>query len=564
MALAVQHHNAGRLPEAESIYRQILQDDPNQPDALHLLGVISHHFGKIDDAVTLIGKALSINPGFVAAHCNLGNALYDQGNLEDAAASYQKALTLNPEDLNATFNLGNILQQTGRLEEAVARYQKALSIKPDFFLAHNNLGNVFKDLERLDEAAQIYRMALTIKPDFAEIHNNLCTILENSNRIEELRQALSDFRLNCPGDPRIALREAQVLKFDGDYAAARDILERADAPTADPVLARLRLQLLGDLCDRLDDPEVAFSYFSQSNDLGKQAPEADNADAARYTAMIDYLKNHYTADWVNSWQPLENSEQRPDPVFIVGFPRSGTTLLDTIVRSHGAISVVEEKPAIVYVRNALALLPTGYPESLATLTPAKLVELRRIYFAELDSHLKPEDRSAIIIDKLPLNIVDAGLIYRIFPKARFVFVQRHPCDCVLSCFMQSFELSDAMASFQDLESAARLYDKVMVLWQQYQAVLPLQIHMVRYENLIEAFEETLTPLFDFLGLDWDDGVRDYAKTAYQRGRINTPSYNQVTQPLYTRARGRWQRYRAQMQPALPFLLPWAKRFGYED
>jgi hypothetical protein len=115
-----------------------------------------------------------------------------------------------------------------------------------------------------------------------------------------------------------------------------------------------------------------------------------------------------------------------------------------------------------------------------------------------------------------------------------------------------------------LEEAARLYDKVMTLWQQYRAVLPLEVHAVRYESLIEAFEETLTKVFDFLGVDWDDCVRNYVETAYRRGKINTPSYNQVTQPLYTRARGRWERYREQMQPVLPILLPWARRFEYGD
>ncbi len=249
-------------------------------------------------------------------------------------------------------------------------------------------------------------------------------------------------------------------------------------------------------------------------------------------------------------------------VFLVGFPRSGTTLLDTILRSHPDIAVVEEMPAVLLVREALERLPGGSPDGLAALDPAHLEELRQIYFTELDKHLAPEDRPAVVIDKLPLNLVEAGLIHRIFPRARFLFVQRHPCDCVLSCFMQNFKINDAMANFLDLEDAARLYDKAMTLWQQYQEVLPLQVHKLRYESLIEAFDETLGPLLEFLGVAWDDSIRNYAETATRRDRIATPSYDQVTQPLYTRARGRWERYREQMQPVLPTLLPWVKRFGY--
>ena len=130
--------------------------------------------------------------------------------------------------------------------------------------------------------------------------------------------------------------------------------------------------------------------------------------------------------------------------------------------------------------------------------------------------------------------------------------------------MQNFKINDAMANFLNLEDAALLYDKVMTLWQQYQAGLPLEVHTVRYESLVETFEETLSPLLDFLSVGWDDGVRNYAETAYRRGKISTPSYNQVTQPLYTRARGRWERYREPMQSVLPALLPWARRFGYGE
>ena len=177
---------------------------------------------------------------------------------------------------------------------------------------------------------------------------------------------------------------------------------------------------------------------------------------------------------------------RSNPVFLVGFPRSGTTLLDTILQSHRAISVVEETNAVRNVRKALERFPGGYPDGLAELDPDLLAALRQIYFTELDKHQKPEDQPAVVVDKLPLNIVEAGLIHRIFPQARFLFAQRHPCDCVLSCFMQDFKINEAMASFQDLEEAARLYDKIMTLWHQYRAVLPLEVHTVRYESLIES------------------------------------------------------------------------------
>jgi hypothetical protein len=190
--------------------------------------------------------------------------------------------------------------------------------------------------------------------------------------------------------------------------------------------------------------------------------------------------------------------------------------------------------------------------------------LRGAYFEELDRHLDGDRRDALVVDKLPLNAVRAGLIHRMFPNAKFLFALRHPCDSVLSCFMQRFGLNNAMAQFLDLGDAARYYDKVMSLWMQYRAVLPLDVHTLRYEDLVRDFRTTIGDVLDFLALDWDDSVFDYIDTAKKRGKINTPSHDQVIQPLYSRASGRWRKYEDQMKPVLPLLLPWAERFGYGD
>ena len=604
MAEGHAHHIAGRFQEAEAIYRKVLAVEPNHPDALHLLGMIAMPSGNYALVAELIGKAIVANPRVPAYHNNLGVALKELGRLEEAVAAYRQALSLNPDYAEAYNNLGNALSGLGRREDAVEAYNKTLALRPDYAEAHNNLGNALKELGlteeaaasygralviapnyvaaysnlgvalkeqgKLEEAVAAYRQALAIAPDYAEALYNLCELFEKTNRTEDLREAVNSARQHCPGDPRFALREAQLLARDSDYAAARAVLEAAGDDLADDGYLAARTTLLGELCDRLGDAQAAFDYFTQGNRRAALTAEAKRSDGRAYQARIDALATHFTADWVAGWSKAagwsktDSEDDRADPVFLVGFPRSGTTLLDTILSSHRAITVVEEIPAVRNLRVAVEQLPGGYPDALSALGAAELAALRKVYFAALDKHLEPQDPSTIIVDKLPLNSIEAGLIQRIFPSARFLFAQRHPCDCVLSCFMQSFEINDAMVNFLDLEDAARLYDKVMALWLQYQAVLPLAVHTLRYESLIEGLEETLTPLLDFLGLDWDDGIKSYAETAQARNIINTPSYNQVTQPLYTRSRGRWERYREPMQPALPLLLPWARRFGYDD
>jgi len=629
---AMQHHTAGRLAEADGLYRQVLQTDSNQPVAMHLLGVIAHqvgddevavdliskaidiepdyaeahnnlglalqalgrsddaatsyrkaitikpgfaeafnnlgnalrNLGKPDDAVTQYRQAISLNAGYAEAHNNLGFALHDMGAFDEAVTSFRKAIALKPEYAEAHFNIGNALKSAGELTEAIASYRTAISIKPNYADAYNNLGNAFQDLEELDDATASYEQAISVMPDFAEAHNNLCEVLEMTNATEALRDAVTRARHNCPDDPSLALAQAQLLKRDGDYAAARTILEAMGPDVTVAGVPEARAYLLGELCDRLGDADAAYKFFSEGNRLSRQSPDGQRVDGKNYVTQIDRLAKRFTSDWVKDWQPAKSTDGRADPVFLVGFPRSGTTLLDTILRSHHAINVVEEMPIVQHARAALDQFSGGYPDGLANLDSAQLTELRQVYFAELDKHLETDTPSHIVVDKLPLNAIDAGFIHRIFPNARFVFALRHPCDCVLSCFMQNFEINEAMANFLDLKDAAQLYDKVMTLWQHYQTVLPLQVHTIRYETLIEAFEETLTPLLEFLDVGWDEGVRDYAETAHRRRKIATPSYNQVTQPLYTRARGRWERYREQMQPVLPTLLTWAKTFDYDE
>ena len=168
------------------------------------------------------------------------------------------------------------------------------------------------------------------------------------------------------------------------------------------------------------------------------------------------------------------------------------------------------------------------------------------------------------IDKLPLNIIHVGEIVRIFPSAKFIISLRHPCDCVLSCFMQDFKLNDAMANFLNLNDSAHLYNVVMNLWTQYTSIFSINYHEVKYEKLIKNFEPTVRSILNFLELSWDDSVLEYLITAKKRKRIATPSYGQVIKPLYSYASGRWQRYKKQISNIYPILEIWVKKFNYEE
>jgi hypothetical protein len=310
------------------------------------------------------------------------------------------------------------------------------------------------------------------------------------------------------------------------------------------------------ILDSLGDAEGAFAAAKAMN---RSVPDFDGwiRRGAEYRRRLRLLADKVTPEWTARLRPLEPGP-RQSPAFLVGFPRSGTTLLDTFLMGHPDTAVMEEFRMLGAAETVLGMVD-GLPHRART----QLERARRAYFAELDRHAD-RDFGGLIVDKMPLNMLRLSIIYNLFPDAKIIFAQRHPCDAVLSGFMQSFTLNDAMACFLTIEDAADLYDAAMALFTRSRDALPVGVHTLVYEELVADPAAALEPLIAFLGLDWRPELLDHRATARSRGAIITPSYDQVVQPLSKAPSGRWRRYEAQLEPALPVLLPWAERLGYTN
>jgi len=248
-------------------------------------------------------------------------------------------------------------------------------------------------------------------------------------------------------------------------------------------------------------------------------------------------------------------------VFLVGFPRSGTTLLDQVLDSHPEVVVLEERPLVAGMIARVKSNGYRYPEDLARLDDATVATLRRGYLTDRDRYINVPG-GHVFVDKMPLNIVHAALIRRVFPNARFLLALRDPRDVCLSCFMQSFELNDWMAAFTDINTTAELFNVVFDLWCRTSERLSLDYHTVRYEDLIEDLRATASAAIGYLGLEWDEGMATFHEHAKRRGHLNTPSHAQVTQPVYSHAVQRWKRYGAAMDEPARILEPSRIALGY--
>jgi Flp pilus assembly protein TadD len=542
-----------RFGEAVACYERIVAADPADWEIWNNLGNARLSAGDLPGAIDALARARQLRPGLAPIQLNYAMSLAAAGRLEESLLPYREAARLEPGNPVPQLELGKLLTHLGRPAEALEPLGRAAALAPGEVEARLELGRAYAGLGELDLAEAAYRRALDLWPELALAWLELGIVLERGNRLDRLGALLAQAEANGVAPGEIAYLRALRLREEGRIEEALEMARQAPAE----VEPARRALLIGRLADQAGDSAAAFEAFRQANAIAAEEPAAARADPQGYCRRIAALTELIGADWYEGWSPAAAGD-RAAPVFLIGFPRSGTTLLDTVLMGHPEVAVLEEEPLLERVSEAL-----GGFERLPGLEPAEIGRLRALYFDALD-RLVPAAGAGIVVDKLPLNLLAAPLIHRLFPEAKIIFAQRHPCDVVLSCFMQSFAINDAMANFLDLGDAARLYDLVLTFWERCRDVLPLEVHIVRYEALVEDLEGEARTLLDFLGLTWHPAVLDHQRTAAGRGTILTPSYSQVIRPLYREASGRWQRYRAQMAPVLPLLAPWALRLGYGD
>jgi tetratricopeptide (TPR) repeat protein len=484
---------------------------------------------------------------------NLGVSLLAAGDPKAAIEALTNSLGMRRDQQRFREKWAEAQIAAGEGEEGLKLCLAFAAEHPDDVLVRVTIARLHDLLGRPEQALESLGEALRLDPAHAPALVALAQLHERQNRLDESAAAIAQLERLDSDLVQLPLLRARLAYRRGDFATALE-LARASPEVSDP---GSRAQLIGQICDRMGDAASAFEAFVEMNrDLGI-APEVAEARGTAYRQLLARRMRLATRRWVRGWTRSTYRSDAREPVFIVGFPRSGTTLLDTLLMGHPDVCVSEEKPMLDAVARSIG----GY-ERIAELDEGDLETLRNLYFAQAAEHV-PDLGGRLLVDKQPFAMVEAPLIHRLFPSARFLFVQRHPCDVVLSCFITRFEPAGALVNFTTLKGAATLFDEMMRFWGQCRTILPMIVHRVRYERLVEDAEPEMRALMAFLGLEWDAAILDNRGTAKDRGFINTPSYAQVAEPLYDRSIGRWERYREQMQPVLPILAPWAQRFGYE-
>jgi tetratricopeptide (TPR) repeat protein len=551
---AIRLHQAGRLDEAKPLYERILVHDPGDADSLHLLGVIAYQAGDDDAAIDLIRKAIAVRRNVAAYHSNLGNVFLRQGRLDMAAACFRRAIGLKREYPEAHNNLGLALSGLGKRDEAVACYRKAIGYKPDYVNAHNNLGavlldlgrpddaavccrdaldldpgfapacnnlgNALRDLGHLEDAVDLYRRAVQLKPDYGDAHNNLGFALQHQGRFVEAFAA-HEVALRSGADrPTSYYGLSSCRKFiQGDLPLAADI----EALLEDSALSASGQSLLhfalGKIRDDLSDYGAAIRNFDAANRLERASRRLDPAGLpALVERAIERSKKAPQSDSAASGSKL--------PIFIVGMPRSGTTLTEQILANHHKIAAGGEID--FWLRGSGK---PGMPEPDAVRDYLGL--LTRLSFG-----------AARVTDKMPFNFLFLDRLQRLFPNARIVHCRRNPVDTALSIYFTRFSPSTNFAQISnfayDRGDIVRAYRAYLRLMEHWRGVLsPDRFIEIDYEALVADPETVARRLVAFCDLEWDRACLDFHRA---NRPIGTASAWQARQPIYRTSVERWRNY----------------------
>ena len=596
-SLAALEHalQAGSYKDAETGARARLEVQLDDVPSLVILAVALGAQGRLAEALPYYRQLTATQPGEAAHWSNLATALRDSKQLEEAATCYRRALALSPHDPALLTNLGLLCWQQSEVVETRSLMLEAFRRAPDSaepriygaLACHAcaeddearrllsgserwppmdesleiDLATALIQIERTDVAERRLQQLLGRMPDSARARVQLAALYERLSRIAAAERMLSAVAGEALGDDGLAVRAALLLRA-GQVLEARaayeTLLQRADTPASNAPL----YFALAKTCDRLDDAASAMralevGHAAQLHTASRLVP--DLVDPA--SEPLPITQQRLTrADRAN-WQAIAAPDVQASPIFVVGFPRSGTTLLEQMLDAHSALRSMDEQGFFQDVIEGMQRMGFTYPHDLGKLDSEACATLRAIYWAKVATIVTLEE-GVRLVDKNPLNILRLPMLQRIFPNAPVILALRHPMDVVLSCYMQSFRAPAFQMLCSSLDRLARGYANALRFWMDQSEVLHPHVMELRYEDLVEDPVRHARTIGDFLGLEDVSALLQFDTHARAKGFISTPSYAQVVEPLNNRAVGRWQRYRPWLEPLQTELAPFCERFGY--
>jgi len=568
----MQFISAGKFGDAEALCGEILEKQPNNAEALHTLGLTHYMTRRYDQAIEHMSRAVQFDDSNPQFFCNLGESFRRAKKPDEAIEMFEKALALKPEYLLAHLGTANSLRDLGKRTEAIARYRLTLALNPSFAEAYFYLGSMFLEQDRKADAIALLRKAMALKPSYREARIALANALDNDGQIEEAKEAYRQLIKENKNFAGAYNNLANILKSQGEMDEAISLYEEAlkinpsnvqahynlsrtrKAKSDHKEIARLESMLeapdlpkpekvnihfsLGKIYDDLGRHDDAFKQYKEGNSLDERASPFN---PKAHKALVERLKRVFNKQRFARCQGFGSESKAP--VFVVGLPRSGTTLIEQVLAGHPDVFGAGELDQISRLINAIPAEISGsapYPESAGDLDAVTACRLGESYITYTKGLSGGSLRT---VDKMPANFMHLGFISLMLPNARIIHSRRQPMDSCLSCYFQHF--TTPMPFSNDLKSLGQYYQGYENIMDHWRKMLPLEILDVQYEDMIFKHEETCRRIVDFCGLEWDKACLQFQKS---KQAVKTASSWQVRQPLYGTSVARWRKYESSLAP----------------
>jgi len=517
LAQAAEFFKKGLTGKAEKITRKIIQENPNNVDAFRLLGIISARNGIIGDAERFFRKAIKIAPDFTDVICDLGQLMTDDGRFEDAINCYKQAIEMEPENSRHYDHLGWVLEPAALTYDSIEAHQKAIELNPKLASAWLGLGHGLKTVGRLEEAIEAYQQCYKLKPYNGAIQWSLAN--------------LKTYRFS---DDEITDMQVKITK--------EDLAQESEVNY---------LFSLAKAYEDRKDFDRAWDYYNEGNSKRRMR---ENYDPVETEIRNDRIIDVFSQEFLESNTGIGNPD--PSPIFVVGLPRSGSTLIEQILASHSLVEGTTELNYISHCKRSLNRNRAdgiNYPEAIRVLEESHFKALGQDYLNFCQMHRI--EGTPHFIDKLPNNFPNIGFIHLILPNAKIIDARRHPMDACFSGYRQLFARGQSYT--YDLTDIGEYYIQYQRLMDHWHESLPERVLTVQYEEVVSDFENQVHRILEYCGLPWEDSCLNYYDTERP---VRTPSSEQVRQPIYSGSMHRWRNYDQHLDELKEILGPIMGRY----
>tara|TARA_X000000950_G_scaffold80316_1_gene100984 strand:- start:182 stop:1798 length:1617 start_codon:yes stop_codon:yes gene_type:complete len=522
--------------------------------------------GNFIEAENYFKKAIEKDSIIADSYINLANIYIMQKRIEEGInllKTYLIDISFNQNIISHFWKISQNFNRDENFFETISSFEdsKALN-KKDLAYIYYLLGRYYARANKIETSIKYFKKSIFFDQLLTDSYINLIDWLERINEISQANFYLNKFSSVVKKiDYKIKFFEALLLSREKKYKASENILNKYELEKYFEKNKYYYIRLLNLKSknnERLKNFSIAYNSIVKRNLFLSSLEENQKIDKGDIDQTIQNYKEVFSKENKNVDINELKIGKKIDLTFLIGFPRSGTTLLDTILRTHSKTLVLEEKLYLENTRNHYFTSKDNNLNAIKNISLEEIINLRKYYFDQINVDYK---NIVNVIDKLPLTITELGFVKKIFPDAKIILALRHPCDVVISCFFSSFKMNRAMINFLSVKNTVDFYNKVLDLFEFYENELNLEIIKIKYEDIVLNFEKETKKLFKFLNLDYEKGINKFYETAQNRKMISTPSYSQVTNPIYSSSIGRWKNYESLVKIEKP-LKKWIQKLNY--